>query len=145
MRNVTKGVKNFRAKHGVNSVGYYIDMYSNVTINNVPYYKIKFYWEKPDGTRMNSTSDSDYTHNEAQYFCTQGKFRIRSKGDNAVIVEQPFEMIEKSGKPFELLETADLPDTNEPVYCEYCGCYLKAEDSKCPNCGAPVKKSRAKK
>ena len=44
-----------------------------------------------------------------------------------------------SGKVVQNGQTTEIKD-EQKHYCEYCGVVIKKDDSKCKNCGAPVKK-----
>jgi hypothetical protein len=73
-------------QYGRDGTGKYLNHTSNVTYNNVPYFRIHFSFEDYDGRIIEVKTGSSYSQHEAEAIAAMQSFPIKYMGDKAVIM-----------------------------------------------------------
>ncbi len=112
-----KMVKDSRLlKTGKEAVGTYVTKQGYGSVNNVAMFKVVFEFKNDQNVTQRVISNEIYTIDEVERLEKCENFKIKYKGNNAVIVPD-----------------GELKPKQKDV-CEYCG--TKFEGEKCPYCGA---------
>lgn len=118
---------------GKRTTATYITSYSNLKVNNVPYYKIKYKYTDSYGIERTEESLGHCSRDEAEYLEALTEFQIAYEGGQSVIVEDfvnrksLHEILERQEGDMEHVAPLSI-DPVAPVKED-----IKRE---CPNCGA---------
>ena len=118
---------------------------SNVTINNVPRFKVHYTWIGDSGTTMSGSSTSKYFRGEAEALEMAKTITIKAMGKDSVIMTTPDMCLHNHYNNIEDGVANDLPPQTPPtpqkpqeVKCDYCGHYVSSSEKYCNNCGAQL-------
>ena len=124
-------------KNGTESIGYFESSSISVTVNNVPYYKIRFSYNDNNGQPHMTRTMKTYTWGEVERLRSMGQFRIKFYNNWAVISEDPRQLsraAQMSNNP-NFNNQAPLPRMET---CMYCNSKISANATNCRACGANV-------
>lgn len=148
LRNVLKGLRLKRIrKKGTQTMGMYLDSASNVSMNGVPLYYIRFSFVNENGTSIEVKTPSIYTIRQAEFYEKLGRFEIKyinnigviTQGVDYRLLDKMKKEEERKGEPLTPLEpTDDRPTIKQGYYfCDYCG-NEQEKPGKCKSCGAKI-------
>lgn len=132
---VVKEIKNRKIlKNGKVYIATYVSSGSNVKVNGMPMFHIKYFWENENGEMFEEKSGHDYTYMEAMAFETAKTFKVKAANGKSVIYSTPAELVKLNTKN----EKTKLKQ-EENIKCEYCGSLYSSKKTQCPSCGATRK------
>lgn len=132
------------SKTGKIAKGFFVSSASNVTVNDVPMFYIKFVYTNDYGTKVEYKTQSKYTFDEIRYYESLGEFEIRYNEKYAVITEvidaeKMIELRQNGFRGFDDRLSENLYNNQEKSYiCSYCD-NVQNTAGKCKHCGAVIK------
>lgn len=102
---------------------------SSVTVNGVPYYKLKFEYDDINGTKHEQKTKSQYSFKEASYYEAMGTFKVKYIPGFAAISEPVDYNVMDNSNPLK-------PNCIELKKCQYCGSIVDDNTTTCPHCGS---------
>lgn len=132
------------SKTGKIAKGFFVSSASNVTVNDVPMFYIKFVYTNDYGTKVEYKTQSKYTLDEIRYYESLGEFEIRYNEKYAVITEaidaeKMIELRQNGFREFDDRLSENLYNNQEKSYiCSYCD-NVQNTAGKCKHCGAVIK------
>lgn len=101
-------------KNGADGIGTFIDAFSNVSVNGVPYYCVKFLFEDETGRAVTVKTAAKFGFDEAECYRAAGQFKIKYIGTRAVIAQSPQDAIAVlsgvTGSQGKLSVSTDMPE-----------------------------------
>lgn len=133
--------------YGTDGVGTYIDSSSNMSVNNIAYYKLTFSFRDATGYEHIVKTRSRYYQNEVDILRERGTFEIKFIGNHAVPTANAFKKHGGINRP-QASSVAVRGNSAPPVMiscshtvktrktCDYCGGESEIERSRCMFCGS---------
>ena len=107
---------------------------SNLSVNNLKLYNIVYTWVDEKGQQKKDTSGHQYTFFQAHAFEELGKFKIRVKDNESVIVTDPTKERDAKHQTIEIEKNYNT--------CKYCNSIFAKDKQNCPNCGASIQERK---
>lgn len=102
----------------------------NLTINGVPYYRIKYKYTDHYGVEHITKSREFYTYPQMMYLSTKGTIDIKEDGKHSVIAE------DVKNVSLANLQQVDTPKKKAKKQCMYCGSVFDEDCNFCSKCGS---------
>jgi len=163
IKNIVMDIKEAQVKrHGIETDAKFVLSGSNLKVNDVPYYYIKYSFVDNTGKEHEKKTRSIYKSDEADFFQVKETFRIRYSGNCSVITEQIDTSIISKIRSAKLAAVPSVSDLFEGLMsgngiakveqpeellkiCLYCGSQVDEDTPICPHCSANEFKYVAKK
>ena len=118
---------------------------SNVTVNNVPRYKVHYTWVGDTGATLSGSSTSKYFVDQAEALQMAKNITIKAIGKDSVIMTSPDMCLHNHYNHYEdgmandlASQTPPTPPKPQEVRCDYCGHFVSSSEKYCTNCGAQL-------
>lgn len=119
-------------QEGKEYIATYISYKFAMSLNNIPYYYITYFWKNEYGATQEGESLGYYSAEEVEIYRDAQKFKIKVMGSESAIISKSSELMEKS--------KVCINENNSEVVCEYCLSFFSKLSDQCPYCGANRKK-----
>lgn len=116
---------------GTETEGRFVETYSNITVNNIKMYKIVYEYNDEYDDVVTRKTKSDYTYEQAMFYQSLGKFKIKYlKGKSAIVESYSAKFAN------ELKNRQSVPLNLRKKQCLYCDSVVDYNENKCSNCGS---------